>query len=74
MVEGGVLHLYPDVYNHNTGTIENLRADLQSAGVDSSAIDDQTLRQMRDRVTMNEEFVVSVADIKSGRSLAAGRT
>jgi len=23
---------------------------------------------------MNEEFVVSVADIKSGRSLAAGRT
>jgi len=40
VVEGGVLHLYPDVYNHNTGTIENLRAELQSAGVDSSAIDD----------------------------------
>jgi len=29
---------------------------------------------MLERATMNEEFVVSVADIKSGRALAAGRT
>jgi hypothetical protein len=68
-----VLHLYPDVYNRNANTIENLRAELQTGGVDPSKLDDQTLRQMMDRVSMAEEFVVSVADIKASRALIAGR-
>jgi lipoprotein-anchoring transpeptidase ErfK/SrfK len=74
VVEGGVLHLYPDVYNKKTNTIENLRAELKEAGVDDSQLDDRTLQQMLDRVTMNEEFVVSLADIKTGRALEAGKT
>jgi lipoprotein-anchoring transpeptidase ErfK/SrfK len=74
VVEGGVLHLYPDVYNKKTNTVENLHAELKEAGVDESKLDDRTLQQMIDRVTMNEEFVVSIADIKAGRALAAGKT
>jgi lipoprotein-anchoring transpeptidase ErfK/SrfK len=74
VVEGGVLHLYPDVYSKKTNTIENLRAELKEAGVEDSKLDDRTLQQMLDRVTMNEEFVVSVADIKAGRALEAGKT
>jgi len=73
VVEAGVLHLYPDVYNKNTNTIENLRADLKDAGVDDTKLDDKTLQQMLDRVTMNEEFTVSVADIKAGRAFEAGK-
>jgi hypothetical protein len=73
VVEGGVLHLYPDVYDHKTNTIENLRQELQDAGVDPSSLDDNTLRQMLSRVNMSEEFVVSVGDIKSGHALIAGR-
>lgn len=74
VVEGGVLHLYPDVYGKKTNTIENLRAELKEAGVEDSRLDDRTLQQMLDRVTRNEEFVVSVADIKAGRALEAGKT
>lgn len=74
VVEGGVLHLYPDVYNKKTNTIENLRAELKEAGVDDSQLDDRMLQQMLDRVTMNEEFVVSIADIKAGRALEVGKT
>ncbi|MGQ0762616.1 MAG: hypothetical protein ACT4OT_11490 [Acidobacteriota bacterium] len=74
VVEGGVLHLYPDVYGKKTNTIENLRAELKAAGVDDSTLDDRTLQQMLDRVTLNEVFVVSVADIKAGRALEAGKT
>ena len=74
VVEGGVLHLYPDVYNKKTNTVENLRAELKDNGVDESKLDDKTLQQMLDRVTMNEEFAVSVADIKAGRALEAGKT
>jgi len=74
VVEGGVLHLYPDVYNKKTNTVENLRAELKDNGVDESKLDDKTLQQMLDRVTMSEEFVVSLADIRAGRALATGKT
>ena len=72
VVEGGVLHIYPDVYGRDTNTPDNLRAELQSAGIDASRLDDQTLNQMLGRVNMNEEFTVNVADIKSGNALVAG--
>ena len=67
------MHLYPDVYNHKTNTIEKIREELQSAGVDSSGLDDATLRQMLARVNMNEQFTVSVADIRAGSGLSAGQ-
>ncbi len=74
VVEGGVLHLYPDVYNRNTLTVENVRAELREAGVDEAKLDDKTLQQMIERVNMNEEFAASIADIKAGRALEAGKT
>ena len=74
VVEGGNLHLYPDVYNKNTNTLENVRAELQEAHVDPSKVDDDTLRKMLGRVTTKEEFVVSVADIQANHTLTAGRT
>jgi lipoprotein-anchoring transpeptidase ErfK/SrfK len=73
VVEAGVLHVYPDVYDRGTSSVENLRAELQSVGVDMSKLDDQTLKQMIERTTPNEEFAVAVADIKTGNALVAGR-
>jgi len=72
VVEGGVLHIYPDVYDRGTDTVDNLRAELQSVGFDASKLDDQTVKQMLERTNQNEEFTVSVADIKAGNALAAG--
>ena len=74
VVEGGVLHLYPDVYNKNTLTVENVRAELKDAGVDDANLDDKTLQQMIARVTLNEQFTASIADIKAGRGLETGKT
>jgi len=72
VVEGGVLHIYPDVYDRNTTTVENLRAELQSVGIDASRLDDQTAKQLFARVNMNEEFRVNVSDIQTGNALVAG--
>ena len=72
VVEGGVLHIYPDVYERNANTIENFRAELQSVGLDTANLDDVTLKQMLDRVNMNEEFKANLADIRSGNALVAG--
>lgn len=73
VVEGKVLHLYPDVYNRGASGVDSLRAELQTGGVDPSKLDAQTLKQMAGRVSMAEEFLVSVADIQAGRALAAGQ-
>lgn len=72
VVEGGVLHLYPDVYNQKTNTLENVRAELQDVHVEAVDLDDN-LRKMLARVTMSEEFAVSISDLKGGRALETGQ-
>ena len=61
--QGGTLRLYPDVYHRQTNTIDRVREELQSVGVDGSKLDDGILRQMLSRVNMNEQFVVSVGNL-----------
>jgi hypothetical protein len=73
VIEGGVLHIYPDVYDRQTDTIEDLRAELQQAGIDDSKLDEQTLKKMLSRASMDEEFVVIIDDIRSDRALAGGK-
>jgi L,D-transpeptidase catalytic domain len=74
VVEGNVLHLYPDVYAaRRNATVERLRAELQSSGVDASVLDDETLREMLSRVTRRTRFAVEVRSIEEGRALADGR-
>jgi lipoprotein-anchoring transpeptidase ErfK/SrfK len=73
VVEGGHLHLYPDVYERGTNTVAALRAELESSGVDASAVDDATLKRMLGRVNAKQKYVVSVESIASGRALADGR-
>src|SRR5204863_10022221 len=72
VVEGGVLHLYPDVYDKQTNTLENLRAELQHEGHNPPTSDDNTLRQMLKRVSVTEELAVTIADIKAGRTVENG--
>lgn len=73
VIEGGVLRIYPDVYNRNTNTVDNLRAELQSAGV-TARLDDATLKQMLNRANANELFAVNVSDLNAGGNvLAAGQ-
>lgn len=74
VIEGGALRLYPDVYDRDTNTVENVREELQAVSPEAANIEEQTLRQMLERVSRNEIFVVRVADLRSGgQALAAGR-
>ena len=73
VIEGGVLHLYPDVYGRGTATVENLRAELESVGVDPSRLDDEMLKQMLSRPNKSEQFVVDITSIEAGRALIEGR-
>lgn len=73
VVEGGVLYLYPDVYDRGAFSVESLRAELQSSGVDVARLNEQTLTEMIARVNAKEQFAIRVADIKAGR-FEAGQT
>jgi lipoprotein-anchoring transpeptidase ErfK/SrfK len=73
VVEGGVLYLYPDVYERGVFSVESLRAELQSNGVDVAQLDDQRLKGMIARVNSAEQFTIRIADIKAGR-FNAGQT
>jgi len=72
VIEGGILHVYPDVYDHGTNSVDNLRSKLQSAGLDSSKIPDKTLAAIMNRASKTQEFDVSLNDIAAGRALTAG--
>lgn len=73
VVEGGVLHIYPDVYNRRTNVIRNLRAELASAGVDVSILDDKLLRRLLAKATRRTQFVVETSSIADGRALEDGK-
>ncbi len=73
VVEQSILRLYPDVYDRGSLKIESLREELQSVGVDAFRLDSQTLKQMIDRVSLTEEFRVSIAEIKAGQPLIVGQ-
>jgi hypothetical protein len=72
VVEGGVLHVYPDVYERGAFALDSLRAELQSAGVAATLLGDLSLRWMLDQVGVDTQFVISVDDIRNG-SLRRGR-
>jgi lipoprotein-anchoring transpeptidase ErfK/SrfK len=73
VIDDGTLHVYPDVYDHGTNSVDNLRSKLQSAGLDSSKIPDKTLAAIMNRANRNEQYQVSLADIAAGRGLIAGQ-
>jgi hypothetical protein len=72
VVEDRVLHLYPDVYGRDATAVESLRTELQSSGVEVSKLDPQLLQQMLARVSLKEEFAISIADLKAGHGFVAG--
>ena len=74
VVEGGVLHIYPDVYDRRTNTAARLRAELSAAGVEDSALEDATLEQLLGRVTRRTKFLVPVNSISEGTALSDGRS
>ncbi len=72
VVEGGALHIYPDVYDRGTNTIARLRAELASVGADADALDERTLERMLARIRPRTEYVVSLESLAAGRALADG--
>ena len=59
VVEGGRLNVYPDVYNYKRNTIENVRKELETSGVDDEKVTDSEIRRMITIASGKKMYVVS---------------
>jgi murein L,D-transpeptidase YcbB/YkuD len=73
VVEGGVLHIYPDVYDRGLNRPTRLRAELVSSSVDVSKINDKIMKQMLSQVKRHTQFIVETSSIEQGRALEDGQ-
>jgi hypothetical protein len=73
VVENGRLNIYPDIYKHKRNTVENVRRELQTSGVDDSKLTVAQIRRMIATAVGRRKFVVSTAAIEKGTSRASGR-
>ncbi len=74
VIEEGVLHIYPDVYDRGTNRTARLRARLLAANVDESSLSDSSLKQILAKGTRRTQFVVETRSIVEGRAMEDGRS
>jgi hypothetical protein len=73
VIEGGKLNIYPDVYKHNSNTVENVRRELRMSGVDDDQLSDAEISKMISRATGRQKFVVDISAVEADLSLTRGR-
>jgi hypothetical protein len=73
VIEGGKLNIYPDVYEHNSNTVENVRRELQMSGVAHDQLSDAEIKKMISRATGRQKFVVEISAVEADLSLTKGR-
>lgn len=73
VVEGGVLHIYPDVYSRGMNRLARLRSELESAQVDVSNLSETTMKKMLAKVKPGMQFVVDTSSIGQGQALEDGK-
>lgn len=73
VVENGVLHIYPDVYDRNLNQPVRILNELKSVGVNVTSLDEQTMKRMIAKVSRRNQYVVETSSIEQGRALEDGR-
>ena len=73
VVEGGVLHIYPDVYGRGMNRPARLRAELESGHVNVSNLSEATMKKMLAKVKPGMQFVVDTGSIDQGKALEDGK-
>jgi hypothetical protein len=73
VIEAGRLHIYPDFYSRRKNTVENLRDELKTSGVDDSRLSDATLKKMIAAAVGKKQFTVKVSDLERGNAMTNGQ-
>jgi lipoprotein-anchoring transpeptidase ErfK/SrfK len=64
VVEDGVLHIYPDVYERSMNRPWHLRRELETSRVNVSNLDDNAMKRLMARVTRRTQLLVETSSIE----------
>ena len=73
VVEGGKLHIYPDVYNRKLNTVENVRKELKESGIDHGQLSEKEISRMIALANGRLKFVVDTSAIEEDLAITKGR-
>ena len=73
VVEGGKLHIYPDVYNRKLNTVENVRKELKENGIDHGQLSEKEISRMIALANGRLKFVVDTSAIEEDLAITKGR-
>lgn len=73
VVEGGVLHIYPDVYRYNKNTAAELRKEFRTNGVNESAIPNNVLVKMIAAAKGRNQYVIGLAGLRASNIARTGK-
>ena len=73
VVEGGKLHIYPDVYNRKLNTVENVRKELKENGIDHGQLSEKEISRMLTLANGRLKFVVDTSAIEEDLAITKGR-
>jgi hypothetical protein len=72
VVENGRLNIYPDVYNYKRNTVQNVRNELKTSGVNDELVTDKEIARMLRLAVGKQRYVVTVASIEGGKATSGG--
>jgi murein L,D-transpeptidase YcbB/YkuD len=73
VIEAGKLHVYPDVYDRKTNTVEKFRAELESHDVKTSQLTDATIKKIMAKAVGKKQFVVTIKNLEANKALLGGQ-
>lgn len=73
VVENGRLNVYPDVYQKKTNTIENVRSELRTSGIDDSQVTDKEITRIISLAKGKQKYSALVGDLEAGKATSRGR-
>lgn len=73
IVENGRLNVYPDVYEKRMNTIENIRTELRTSGIDDSLVTDREITRIISMAKGKRKYSALVGDLEAGKATSRGR-
>ena len=73
VVEDGRLNVYPDVYEKKKNTIENVRAEMRSSGIDDSLVTDKEITRIISLAKGKQRYTALVGDLEAGKATSRGK-
>ncbi|MEZ5346994.1 MAG: L,D-transpeptidase family protein [Pyrinomonadaceae bacterium] len=70
VIEKGILHIYPDVYDYKKNGVKILRDELNANGIENAQIPDATIEKMIGLAKPKNQYIISVEKLREGDYLS----